>query len=299
MIDRRRLPLNALRAFDAVASAQSFRGGADQLSITQSAISRHIANLEGLIGRELFDRSERRIRLSPAGELLLPVVRQGFNDLESVLNRLDASRSVRIHMPPAFLGSAAMDLLRDFRKANPRIAIDVTSSHDTGMPEGNADIAIVFQRARVDDEISDLLKPIHFVPLCAPEAAPAEGEGLGDFLTRSELLHVRISNMPDDHLWQSYAQHLGISLQARASVTFATAAAAAEYASGGGGVMLGDHLTHRTEPATRGLVAPFDAPADLGYGYYLRMRPELLADPAIARFRKWLIERFADQTPSP
>lgn len=294
MIDRRSLPLNALRAFEAVAAAQSFRQGAERLSITQSAISRHIAKLEGLIGRPLFDRSGRRIRLSAAGELLLPIVRQTFGDLESMLNRLDANRSIRIHMPPAFLGRAAMDLLRDFRKANPRIAVDLTSSHDTGLPEGNADVAIVFQRAQVDDQVSDLLKPIHFIPLCASEAAPAEGEELAEFLSRSELLHVRISGMPDDHLWQAYTQLMGIALRARASVTFATAAAAAEYALGGGGVMLGDLFAHRTGQAAQGLVAPFDAPADLGYGYYLRMRPELLSDPAVVRFRKWLIERFAD-----
>lgn len=295
MIDRRSIPLNALRAFEAVAVAQSFRQGAEHLSVTQSAVSRHIANLEKLVGRSLFDRSGRHVRLSAAGELLLPVVRRGLDDMESMLNRLDANRSIRVHMPPAFLGRSAMDLVRDFRKANPRIAIDVTSSQDTGAPEGGADIAIVFERARVDEQVSDLLKPILFVPLCAPETGPLDKEEIGTFLARSDLLHVRISGMPDDHLWQSYAQQLGITLRSRASVTFATAAAAAEYALGGGGVMLGDFLAHQSGQATQGLVAPFNAAVDLGYSYYLHMRPELLADPAIARFRKWLIERFADQ----
>lgn len=293
MIDRRSLPLNALRAFEAVARAGSFRAGAERLFITQSAISRHIANLEELIGRSLFDRSGRQISLSPAGERLLPIVRQGLDDIEAMLNELDVNRSVRVHMPPAFLGPAAMDLLRDFRRSNPGIAIEVTSSHETGIPEAGADIAIVFQRARVDDQVNDLLQPIRFVPLCAPGAGPRAGEGLADFLLRSELLNVRISGMPDDHLWQCYARQLGIALPPRASVTFATASAAAEFALGGDGVMLGDWFAHHAAQATVGLVAPFEAAADLGYGYYLSMRPEMLADPAVARFRKWLIERFA------
>lgn len=295
MIDRRRLPLNALRAFEAVALCQSFRQGAERLSITQSAASRHIANLEQMLGRSLFVRSGRRITLSAAGELLLPVVQRALDDLEAMLNRLDANRSIRIHMPPAFLGRDALDLLREFRIANPRIAINVTSSDGTGVPEGNADIAIVFQRAQVDDQVSDLLRPIRFVPLCLPEMGPAPGEELGEFLARSELLNVRISGMPDDHLWQAYADHVGVALRSRPSVTFATAAAAADFARRGGGVMLGEFSAHGTGDAESRLIAPFDVSADLGYGYYLRMRPEMLSDPAVARFRKWLIERFSDQ----
>lgn len=296
MIDRRRLPLNALRAFEAVAFCQSFRQGAEKLSITQSAISRHVANLEATLGRELFVRSGRRIALSAAGELLLPVVQRALDDLEAMLNRLDANRSLRVHMPPAFLGGDALDLLREFRAANPRIAIDVTSSDGTGVPEGNADIAVVFQRAQVDDQVSDLLRPIRFVPLCLPAMGPGPGEGLGEFLSRSELLNVRISGMPDDHLWRTYAEQAGVSLSSRPSVTFATAAAAADFARRGGGVMLGELSAHGAGDPGHGLIAPFDASADLGYGYYLRMRPEMLADPAVARFRKWLIERFADRT---
>lgn len=278
-----------------MATLGSFRRGAERLSITQSAISRHVANLEGLIGRPLFDRSERKIRLSAAGELLLPAVRQGFDNIETMLNRLNANRSIRIHMPPAFLGPAALDLLRDFRQANPQIAIEVTSSHDTGMPEDNADIAIVFQRAQIDDSVSDLLQPIRFIPLCGAAAAPRPDEDLGQFLARSELLNVRISGMPDDHLWQVYANYVGIVLRPRATVTFATAAAAADYARSGGGVMLGDLYAHRAGQVGESLFAPFDMPANLGYGYYLRLRPELMADPAVTRLRKWLIERFAAQ----
>lgn len=274
--------------------ARSFRGGAERLSITQSAISRHVANIESIIGQKLFDRTPRGVSLSGAGVQLLEAVRKGFDDIEDTLNRLDANRSLRIHMPPAFMGPMTMDMVRDFRLAQPQVSIDVVSSNDTGAAGEGADIAILFERARVDDQVSDLLKPILFIPLCAPQAAPHPGEPMEAYLARSELLHVRISNAPDGHLWQAYAEQKGIRLKSKAGVTFATAAAAADYAAGGGGVMLGDLLAEPSGTGGRPLIQPFPSQeADLGYGYYLRMRPETLADPAAARFRKWIIDRFA------
>lgn len=292
MFDRRRLPLNALRAFEAAALGGSIRAGADQLSVAQSAVSRHIAHLEQVLGRALFDRTPRAIRLTPAGEALLPVVRQALDEVQDVLNRLDRNRSVRIYMPPAFLGRGAFDLVRDFRQAHPAIALELVSSHETGIPAEAADIAIVFGREEIGPQVQDLLRRIAFTPMCLPELGPRPGEDLGAFLARSELVNVRISGRTDDHLWQAYAQAQGLALATRPSVTFATAAAAADYVALGGGVMLGDQ-TILAGPQGASLVAPFPARgADLGYGYYLRMQPEMLADPALVRLRTWLIERF-------
>ena len=62
-INRRWLPLNALRAFDAVGQHLSFTAGAGALNVSQSAVSRHVISLEELIGQKLLDRSGARLRL--------------------------------------------------------------------------------------------------------------------------------------------------------------------------------------------------------------------------------------------
>ncbi|MFM7045980.1 MAG: LysR family transcriptional regulator, partial [Ilumatobacteraceae bacterium] len=74
-------PMAALRAFDAVARHLSFRTAASELRVTQSAVSHQIAELERRLGVELFDRSGRRVALTPQGSLYQPYVRDAFERL--------------------------------------------------------------------------------------------------------------------------------------------------------------------------------------------------------------------------
>jgi len=92
--NRPRLPLNALRAFEAVAHHLNFGLGARSLHVTQSAVSRHIAALEAMLGRPLFVRRARGVSLTDAGATLFPVVTRYFDAIEDTLERqvLDAIR---------------------------------------------------------------------------------------------------------------------------------------------------------------------------------------------------------------
>ena len=83
-IDRRWLPLNALRAFEGVAKHSSFTA-ANALLISQSALSRHVIALEKLIGAQLFERRPHTLVLTKAGQHLLPAVQKSFDRLEYAL----------------------------------------------------------------------------------------------------------------------------------------------------------------------------------------------------------------------
>lgn len=87
-IDRRWLPLNALRAFEMVGRHMSFTTAAQALSVSQSAISRHVIALEGLLGTPLFDRRPHGFALTEAGAALLPVVRKSLDRIEQALNEV-------------------------------------------------------------------------------------------------------------------------------------------------------------------------------------------------------------------
>jgi hypothetical protein len=80
-IDRRWLPLNALRAFEGVAKHSSFTAAANALLISQSALSRHVIALEKLIGVQLFERRPHALVLTKAGQSLLPAVIKSFDRL--------------------------------------------------------------------------------------------------------------------------------------------------------------------------------------------------------------------------
>src|ERR1700738_2998620 len=106
-IDRRWLPLNALRAFEGVAKHGSFTAAANALLISQSALSRHVIALERLVGVQLFDRKPHALSLTKAGQHLLPAVVKSFDRLEYALDELrndgvPVQRALRVPIAPGF-----------------------------------------------------------------------------------------------------------------------------------------------------------------------------------------------------
>ena len=297
-MNRRWLPLNALRAFEAVGKHLSFTGGAAALSVSQSALSRHVSALESLLGKQLFERDAGRLSLTPAGEELLAVVSKSLERIEQTMNAIrDDSvpgRAMRLHVPPSLLQQVFMPMLSEFRRDHPEVRIDLSSANVTGLPPTELDMAIVYDRPNVDDQITDLLWMVRVAPLCSPEiAAAAAGKSLEQFLSGQELLHLKLEGQPRDLLWGDYLRRNGVALPAMDGLAFDTAVASAKYAMTSGGVMLGDVDLFAAELAAGQLVMPYDAVIEDGYGYYLKLHADDLADPAIASFRSWLIARFA------
>lgn len=297
-INRRWLPLNALRAFDAVGQHSSFTLGAASLSVSQSAISRHVIGLEELLGKPLFIREASKLMLTADGEALLPVVSKSFDRIEQTMNAIrDESvtrPALRVHVPPSFLQQLFMPMLRDFRSEHPDVRIDVSSAHVTGLPPTHFDMAIVYDRPNVDDRITDLLWMVRVAPLCSPKtAAAAAGLSLEAFLATQELLHVKLEGEPRDLLWSSYLRQCGITLLTAGGLAFDTAIASAQYAMAASGVFLGDVDMFAEEIEAGRLVKPYDLTVEDGYGYYLKLHADDLSDSDIAIFRSWLISRFS------
>lgn len=300
LINRRWLPLNALRAFDAVGHHLSFTAGAQALGVSQSALSRHVIGLEELLGRQLLDRKPHRLTLTEAGALLLPVVQKSFDRLEQSLNAIRqgtrVSRTLRIYMPPSLLNHLAMPILRQFRDEHPDILIDVSSSNATGLPLQDIDAAVVYARPSVDDRVTDLLWRVRLTPICSPEvAAQAAGKSLSAFLADNELLHVRLEGEPRGLLWAGFARQCGLDLDTERGLAFDTVISAVQFARSGAGVALADREMFAAELDSGELVAPFQTAFENGYGYYLKFHAEDLSDPVISAFRTWMIARFSDR----
>lgn len=304
MIDRRWLPLNALRAFEAVGRNLSFTAAAQALSVSQSAVSRHVIALEGLLGTPLFERKPGAFALTEAGAALLPVVRKSFDRIEQALNDIVHEggarvRSLRVQLPPTFAHRLAVPILREFRSVCPDVILDIESPHHVGLPSRDADVAVIYAKPLVSDRASNLLWMERLVPMCHPQAAPGAAEHMAAFLARTELLHGKLEHEPRNKLWHMLVREAGIELETERGLVFDTSALAAEYALSGEGIALLDPRIFAGELAAGRLVAPFAAVLESGYGYYLTVHPEDLADPAIARFRSWMIERFGLQQPAP
>jgi LysR family glycine cleavage system transcriptional activator len=128
-----RLPLNALRVFEAVATRLSFGEAAEALHVTPAAVSQQIKTLEDYLQAPLFRRDGRKVQLTAEGTRLLPGIRQGLDQLEASLQRLRQDRqsgSLNVSTLASFLARWLMPRLGEFRTAHPDVDLRIHTSPD-------------------------------------------------------------------------------------------------------------------------------------------------------------------------
>lgn len=204
-------PLSTLIGFEAAARLQSFSRAAEELNITQSAISHQVRVLEDHLGQPLFRRIGRRIELVDAGRDFLITAQTALEELRHGLRRLNAYTkpgSVIIMMPAALATGWFLPRLSELRKEHPWIDPWVHTSNETHVPE-EAEIDIVLGPSRWADPgaRSVLLAEDALIPLCAPSLA-ASLPVLPDRerLDTAPLLHDESLND-----WQSWFSQVGSS----------------------------------------------------------------------------------------
>ncbi len=133
MNDAPKLPLNALRAFEAVAAHLSFTGAAQALHVTTAAVSSHIKSLEQFLETPLFVRHSRSVRLTPQGARLLPGVQRGMGELTRAVDQLRQDRSsglLNISLLGSFLQKWLLPRLGDFYQKYPEVDLRFNASRE-------------------------------------------------------------------------------------------------------------------------------------------------------------------------
>jgi LysR family glycine cleavage system transcriptional activator len=165
-------PLQTLRAFIAVARERGFSRAADQLGLTQTAVSHQIAQLEGWIGGRLFMRDQRRVELTVLGRKLLPDVDRALSDLQHALSSLratTAARRLRLSTTPEFAAQWLTTRLDGFCDAHPDIDVSVVIEYRRArFSEDDIDLAIWLGCGAPDQRAERLLMDEEFA-VCAPE----------------------------------------------------------------------------------------------------------------------------------
>jgi DNA-binding transcriptional LysR family regulator len=300
-MDRRWLPLNALRAFEAAGQHLSFTAAANSLTVAQSAVSRHVIVLENFLGVSLFERRPQQLVLTEAGRHILPVVTKSFDRIDQAIGEVikekgRPKRVLKVALPTSFAHRLAIPILRDFRAENAGITLEIVSKPSAGPDvDGDIDIAIVYSEPRVTDAIHDLLWMVRATPMCSPRLLETvDASDPSRLIAGSDLLHIKIDGRPRHFFWEMFARSIGrTDLSVDRGLVFDTQQLAAQYAMSGDGVALIDPRLFHEEIKAGRLVQPFDLWIDEGYGYYLTTHPEDLSNEAVALFRSWLIARFA------
>jgi len=174
-----RLPLNALRVFEAVATRLSFAAAADALHVTPAAVSMQIRTLEEYLRVPLFRRSGRAIALSAEGALLLPGVRCGLSELQQAMQQLRQDRSggaLNISTVASFLQKWLLPRLPQFHDRYPNIELSIhTSRASVDFAQGDFHAALRMSSAPTPGLYNEKLLDEWFLPVCSRELLDRHG----------------------------------------------------------------------------------------------------------------------------
>jgi LysR family glycine cleavage system transcriptional activator len=297
---RQRLPaLDALRFFEAASRHASFTKAAQELCVTQAAVSHRVQALEAELRVRLFRRLTRRLELTVDGERLAEGVRDGLDRIARAVGDLDQRAEVgplNVSMLPSFASRWLIPRLPRFQSAHPEIAVRVMAEdHSVDLWANNgADLAIRFGRGRYPGLATTPLMPDSIVPVCSPELLARHGPvATVDALLGMPLLHDSVAERDDSGTdWKSWLAHVGAaSDDARLAIgpRFSHAHFAIEAALLGQGVAVARTSLAGDDLASGRLVRPLPQAAPTAFRYFLVCRPDVAQRRKIACFRDWLI----------
>lgn len=257
-----------LRAFEASARLRSFTAAAEELGLTQAAVSHQIRSLEKSFGATLFIRRARHLELTELGHAYYPSIAQALNDIAYSTRGLigpGSTRTVTLRAPVSTAVLWIAPRLGAFHASHPQIRIRLISAvwaYSTADEEVDVDLRL--GPSGWFDRQAHLLSDETAIPVAAPDLARALS-GSGD-LYRQTLIHIHGNQ---DH-WLRLSMAQGVTLDDRKSALFVdTSLAAIELAASGAGVAM---LMRRYAelPLAQGRVAQVgDGEMPMGQGHYL------------------------------
>jgi LysR family transcriptional regulator, glycine cleavage system transcriptional activator len=294
--------LNGLRAFEAAARHLSFTRAADELSVTQTAISHQIRRLEEQLGLKLFVRRNRALALTREAESYLPAVRAAFEDLRRATQRLKRPQRDGLLTLSTLASLAAKWLLPRvvaFQEAHPGLEVRVSAStHLVDFQREEIDMAVRYGRGDWPGLRAHWLMAEDIFPVCSPALLKGPNPlKRPEDLAHHTLLHATLSR-EDWQLWLT-AAGLPTELAQRRGLTFDQSFMCIEAAIEGLGVALGRSAFVEADIAQGRLVVPFDVVLPAEAGFYIVAPEETADDPKIALFRDWLIKSVTPGAKAP
>jgi LysR family glycine cleavage system transcriptional activator len=291
----RNLPsLQALRCFEAAARLGSFALAADELCITQSAISHQIRSLEEGAGQPLFQRTGNRITLTLAGRVLAAETRRALDYLSRAYGVVDAgqegSKTLTLAVQFAITEHWLVPRLSELRKALPETALRIVSLVDlVETPPETADAAILYGMGDVPGMIVERIADEQVFPVCSP-----------DFLARHPDLSIeRMADLPlllhSHATWSLWLEKAGLPIRyPKDSIFFDDVALTIRSALAGQGIaMARSHLVQRYLSTGR-LIRLFDLAVPGIFSYFLAWGSEATKTKHHV-FRRWLLDTFSSE----
>jgi LysR family glycine cleavage system transcriptional activator len=287
-------PLNALRAFAAAARHLSFTRAAEDLHVTQAAVSHQVKALEEHLGVALFRRGTRAIHLTEAGQRYARQVREAFQILHTATDSLLAQEEVgrlTVATMTSFAAKWLIPRLGDFLSAYPEIELRLeTGFTPVDLEAGVADVALRLGPGPYPGLHAELLLRDEVFPVCAPSLLT----GAHALRSPDDLAHHVL--LQDGGLdWSVWLRAAGVTadIDPDRGPGFVDSTMSIQAAVAGHGVLLGRTGLIADELAQGLLVAPFDLAIESNFAYWFVCLPDLLNTPRVAAFRGWIFRQTA------
>lgn len=294
---KRKIPSTvALSLFESAARHESFARAAAEMYLTESAVSRQIAVLEGFLGVKLFSRGKKQVVLTDAGRLYARNIRGNLDEIElhtkSLMQHKGAGGVLELAVIPTFASRWLLPRLHDFLRRNPGITVNLSERAEPFAFRGtNLDAALHF-----DDPVWDAVEKVHLfeeevVPVLSPAHFDLSKLKKPAGLIALPLLHKRVR----PEAWQRWFEVAG-SMQPvpPPAMRFELYAMVIDAARAGLGVGLVPRFYVQEDVARGTLAMPFDISLKHEKRYCL-VYPEHKRDSqAVQLFSEWVVEAAAE-----
>lgn len=288
-------PLAALRAFEAVARHLSFTRAAEELGMTQAAVSYQIRLLEERLGMPLFLRRPREISLTETGTLFARPTIDAFDMLREAFAdpSADTISTLSISTVPTLAGAWLSPRLGKFQMANPNLAVRLETSDDI-VDFAREDITVVIRAGLGEWPGLEAVRlmPIEYTPMVSPDLlrnCPLN--------TPADLLKLPLLDRGDAY-WALWMREAGVDFHAsyaKPGLTLSTDLHEARAALGGYGVAMLMPRMFRHELATGSLIQPFAQVSSMGRSFWLAYPKGRRNRPAVRKFRAFLLDEAASE----
>ena len=295
-------PTNTLRTLEAAVRLQSFTRAANELGVTQSAVSHQIKDLELYLGSELFLRKSRKCLPTHEGLSLAESIRDGFDTISKVLDSIKSAKpedKLMISLLPGFAVKWLFPRLINFDQLHPNITVSLIAQPDLAdLLGGEADLAIRYGRGNYPGLTVTKLHEETMFPVCSPQyiASSSRLKKPKD-LARHTLLWDSVRTIDGvTPNWDSWFSLAGCpNLQTAETRQYGQSNMVIQAALAGRGVALGRSLLVADDIACGRLVIPFGPKVLSGFSYYLAFPKAHREQDAINKFAAWIKQEFISQ----
>ncbi|MGV6873808.1 LysR family transcriptional regulator [Pseudochelatococcus sp. B33] len=280
-------PLSSIRAFESAARHLSFTKAAEELNVTQSAVSRHIRHIEDWLGVALFVRKPRLLVLTPEGERYKTELADIFQRMAWATERAARGKEIlHIRSYTTFAMFWLIPRMKKFQDMHPHIDLQLTASTRPIDPEQER-VHAVIRSGPGDFYLADRLFPMALMPVCSP-AVQTEFLPAGDAaeLVNAPLLH----SVAAPSKWPTWLEGVGLrELDTSRSLRFESSAMALVAAEKGLGVSVAQPQFVQAGLRSGALVAPLPMIVEVSKAYYIACMPQHSRSAALRSFRDWIL----------